>query len=77
MTLIGISLMNAKLRCATIGAGIPTLGIFRSLPESSQAATEERPFLDDGSVEFLLAASLEVAAATVRLTPGDGIGQLV
>ena len=77
------------LRCATFGAKIPTMGIHTSFPGSlieaaSGMATmaagiidpEEALFLGDGSVEFLLSTSLQVAARAGVMTSDDRIGLL-
>ena len=77
LVLLSMWMNNTTLRCATLGAQVPTVGIFTSLPNSSLEGAEGSLFLDDGSVEYLLSTSLEVAANDGVLTDGDRIGLLV
>ena len=64
------------LRCATFGAKIPTVGVHTSLPGSLVEAAGGALFLGDGSVEYLLSTSLQVAARADVLTSDDRIGLL-
>ena len=76
LLLLSLWMNDTTLRCATLGAQVPTVGIFTSLPASSLESSEGRLFLDDGSVEYLLSTSLEVAARADVLTGDDRIGLL-
>jgi hypothetical protein len=77
LALFSFSLNNATLRCATLGAQIPTLGVLTAVPEASLAAAEGGLFVDGGSVEYLLSASLNVARVAGEVGAGDRIGLLV
>ena len=77
LLLATLFLNNATLRCATTAAQIPTLAILTSVPQSSVMVAEGRLFLDHGSVEYLMSASIEIAEATGFLTAGDRVGLLV
>ena len=77
LLLLSLWMNDTTLRCATLDAQVPTLGIFTSLPASSLESSEGRLFLDDGSVGHLLSNSLDVAARADVLTGDDRIGLLV
>ena len=77
LLLLSLWMNDTTLRCATLDAQVPTLGIFTSLPASSLESSEGRLFLDDGSVGHLLSNSLNVAARADVLTGDDRIGLLV
>ena len=65
------------LRCVTLGAKVPTMGVHTSLPSASVEAAEGSLFLGDGSVEYLLSAALKVAAGAGVVAGDDRIGLLV
>ena len=67
---------DATLQCATIGAQIPTIGLFTSPPASTFELAEGRLFVDDGSVERLLSTSLAVALSSGVISGDDPIGLL-
>ena len=67
---------DPTLQCATIGAQIPTIGLFTSPPASTFELTGDRLFVDDGSVERLLAVSLDVALSSGVISADDPIGLL-
>lgn len=77
LVLLSMWMNDTVLRCATLGAQIPTVGIFTSLPDSALESAEGRLFFDDGSVEYLLSGSLQVAAGAETLTADDRMGLLV
>lgn len=77
LVLISLSLNNTTLRCATIGAGIPTIGLLTAVPEAMLIAAEGGLFVDEGSVEYLLLTSMNVADMAEEFTPDDRIGLLV
>ena len=76
LLLLSLRMNDTTRRCATVAAQIPTVGVFTSLPTSSLDRSEGRLFLNDGSVEYLLSASLDVAARADVLTGNDRIGLL-
>ena len=77
LALFSLSLNNTALRCATLGAGIPTLGVLTAVPEASLAAAEGGLLVDGGSVEYLLSASLSIASIAGEVSGDDRIGLLV
>lgn len=77
VALFSLAPNSATLRCATLGARIPTFGLLASVPEASLAAAEGGLLVDGGSVEYLLAASLMIASAAGEVSDGDRIGLLV
>ena len=72
VVLLSFSLNAAALRCATVAAEIPTLGIHVSLPAA--AAGGGALFLGDGSREHLLSSALNVAADAGIVNSGDRVG---
>lgn len=60
-----------------VAAAVPTIGLFSSAPEATVGQAGGRYYLDDGTNEFLLAASLEVARASGIVGASDGIGLLL
>ncbi len=76
LLLLSLRMNDTTLRCATLEAQIPTVGVFTSLSTSSLERSEGRLFLNDGSVEYLLSTSLDVAARADVLTGDDRIGLL-
>lgn len=67
---------DPTLQCATIGARIPTIGLYTSPPASLLETTGDRLFVDDGTVERLLSASLELALSSGVFDAGDPVGLL-
>ena len=67
---------DPTLQCATIGAQIPTIGLYTSPPASTYELTGDRLFVDDGSVERLLAVSLEVALSSGVIDASEPTGLL-
>ncbi len=67
---------DPTLQCATIGARIPTIGLFTSPPASTYELTGDRLFVDDGSVERLLTVSLEVALSSGVIDASEPVGLL-
>ncbi len=76
LVLFSLAPNNTTLRCATLGARIPTIGMLASVPEASLASAEGA-LLVDGSVEYLLAASLNIADIAGEVGADDRIGLLV
>ena len=71
-----LRLYEATTQCATIGAQIPTIGLYAFTPVSTFAQTGDRLYLDDGSVERLLTASLDVALSSGVISANDSLGLL-
>ena len=66
-----LRLYEATTQCATIGAQIPTIGLYAFTPASTFAQTGDRLYIDDGSVERLLSASLDVALSSSVISAND------
>ena len=64
------------LQCATIGAQIPMIGLYAFAPAATVAQTGDRLYLDDGTVEHLLTASLDVALSSGVVGGNDRLGLL-
>lgn len=77
LLLLSIALNNTTLRCATLAERIPTFVVSATVSNSSVAAADGSLFLADGSLEYLLSSSLDVAASEELLTADDLIGLLV
>ena len=73
---MSLRLYDATLQCATIGAQIPTIGLYAFTPMSTFAQTGDRLYIDDGSVERLLSTSLDVALSSGVISANDRIGLL-
>ena len=71
-----LGLWEPIVECATIGAQIPTIGLYSSAPSTLLARTADRLFLDDGSIEQLLTISLDVGLASQVIGPNDRMGLL-
>ena len=67
---------DATLECATIGAQLPTIGLYAFAPASTFDRTGDRLFIDDGTVERLLSASVDVALSSNVISAGDRVGLL-
>ena len=64
------------LECATIGAQLPTIGLYAFAPASTFDRTGDRLYIDDGTVERLLSASLDVALSSNVIGANDHVGLL-
>lgn len=71
-----LTLLDVTLECATIGAEIPTIGLYSSTPESTFVRTTKWLFIDDGAVEQLLARSLHAASSAGVIDENDRTGLL-
>ncbi len=71
-----LRIYEATLECATIGARIPTIGLYASIPASTFVRTRNLLYVDDGSVERLLSRSLELTLNTGVIGKSDRIGLL-
>ena len=64
------------LQCATLGAQIPMVGLYAFAPASTIDQTGGRLYLDDGTVEHLLTASLDVALSSGVISVDEPLGLL-
>ena len=64
------------LQCATLGAQIPMVGLYAFAPSSTIDQTGGRLYLDDGTVEHLLTASLDVALSSGVISVNEPLGLL-
>ena len=64
------------LQCATLGAQIPMVGLYAFAPSSTLEQTGDRLYLDDGTVEHLLTASLDVALSSGVVGVNERVGLL-
>ena len=71
-----LRIYEATLECATIGAEIPTIGLYASVPASTFVRTPDLLYIDDGSVERLLSRSMEMALNAGVIDKNDRIGLL-
>ena len=67
---------DATTQCLTVGAQIPAIGLYAFTPASTFAETGDRLYVDDGSVERLLSASLDVALSSGVISANDSLGLL-
>ena len=67
---------EATLECATIGAQLPTIGLYAFTPAATFERTGDRLYIDDGTVERLLSASLDVALSSDAISANDRVGLL-
>ena len=67
---------EATLQCATIGAQLPTIGLYAFAPASTFDQTGDRLYIDDGTVERLLSASLDVSLSSNVISANDRVGLL-
>ena len=67
---------DATLECATIGAQLPTIGLYAFAPSSTLDRTGDRLYIDDGTVERLLSASVDVALSSNVIGANDRVGLL-
>ena len=73
LVLLVIGADDTTLQCATLGAGIPSIGLYAQFSEDTFAATGGLLRVDHGSVEYLLANSMEAAASAGVLTTDDRV----
>ena len=73
---LSLRLSDPVVECATIGGQIPTIGLYAFAPSSTFARTGDRLYIDDGSVERLLSASLDVALSSGVISANDSLGLL-
>ena len=71
-----LRIQAATLECATIGAQLPTIGLYAFAPASTFDRTGDRLYIDDGTVERLLSTSLDVALSSNVIGPDDRVGLL-
>ena len=73
---MSLRLINPVVQCATIGGQIPTLGLYAFASSAVLEQTGDRLYLDDGTVEHLLSASLDVALSSRVINTSSPIGLL-
>ena len=74
--LLALMLDEATLRCATKDAGIPTVGLWTSLPDSVLKSAGDRLFLDQGSTAHLAAVGMSGALQFGSVSSADTLGLL-
>ena len=67
---------EATNQCLTISAQIPALGLYASIPAATLASAGDRLYIDDGSVEHILSASMDMALMSEVISADDRIGLL-
>ena len=73
---MSLRLINPVVQCATIGGQIPTIGLYSFASSAALEQTGDRLYLDDGTVEHLLSASLDVALSSRVINASSPIGLL-
>ena len=73
---ISLRLSDPVVQCATIGGQIPTIGLYSFTSSAALEQTGDRLYLDDGTVEHLLSASLDVALSSRVINASSPIGLL-
>ena len=73
---MSLRLTEPIVQCATNGAQIPTIGLYAFTSSAAAQQSGDRLYLDDGTVEHLLSASIDVALASDVIDAGDDIGLL-
>lgn len=76
LVLLGLGLGAPILGCATLGAQIPTLGLYAQFPKATFAQTAGLLRVDHGATEFLLENGMEAAFESGVLTAADQVGLL-
>ena len=73
---MSLRLTDPVVQCATIGGQIPTIGLYSFASSAALEQTGDRVYLDDGTVEHLLSASLDVALSSRVINANSPIGLL-
>ena len=76
LVVLGLGLDDAILGCATLGAQVPTIGLYAQFPASTFAEAGGLLRADHGSLEFLLENGVEAAFRAGVLTRDDAVGLL-
>ena len=66
-----IGLQDALFECISVAARLPILGTYVTMTEAQFEAADGNLFVDSGSTEFLLAASVESASMEELVNPDD------
>ncbi|MXV90674.1 MAG: hypothetical protein F4004_08360 [Acidimicrobiia bacterium] len=74
LVLLGLGLNDAILGCATLGAQIPTVGLYAQFPNATFAQAGGLLRVDHGAREFLLENGMEAAFEAGALTTADSVG---
>ena len=64
------------LNCVTTAAQVPTIGLYASAPSATFEAAGGRFYADDGSTEYLLTSSVDIALQTGLLDMSEPVGLL-
>ena len=64
------------LSCVTTAAQVPTVGLYASAPSATFEAAGGRFYADDGSTEYLLTSSVDIALQTGLLDMSEPVGLL-
>ena len=73
---MSLRLSDPVVQCATIGGQIPTIGLYSFTSSAALEQTGDRLYLDDGTVEHLLSASLDVAMSSGVIDARSPMGLL-
>ena len=73
---MSLRLSDPVVQCATIGGQIPTIGLYSFASSAALEQTGDRLYLDDGTVEHLLSASLDVALSSGVISTSTPVGLL-
>ncbi len=76
LVLLVLGADDATLQCATLGARIPSIGLYAQFPEATFAQAGGLLRVDHGAVEFLLENGMEAAFAAGVLTSADSVALL-
>ena len=76
LVMMGVAFAEPVFQCATLGARIPTIGLFSQWPATSFTLADELLWVDNGSIEFLLDNTVNAAVQAGTLTPADRVGLL-
>ena len=76
LVVLGLGLNEVILACATLGARIPTIGLYSQFPSATFDQAGGLLLVDHGSSEFLLANGMDIAFRAGVLTTEDSVGLL-
>lgn len=76
LVLLVIGADDATLQCATLGAQIPSIGLYAQFPEATFAQAGGLLRVDHGAIEFLVENGLEAAVAAGVITTADRVALL-
>ncbi len=76
LVLLVIGADEATFQCATLGAQIPSIGLYAQFPEATFAQAGGLLRVDHGAIEFLVENGLEAAVAAGVITTADRVALL-